>query len=203
MKTNSLRRLNGLSSIVTGALFITGHALDFGGSGGMGTVLGDTFVLMAHLSAVFAFFGLYEAQGSKRGLLGLIGMVAGIVGTIFVTAIVYVELAGASGAQVDAVFAQQVPGMIQAFGPLLFVIGMILFGLADIRHRGALRSGGILLIAGTVIFAIGSFSGSAQLTVEVIGSAFTAGGFIRMGLPLVNGKINVHPIRKPISLPSE
>lgn len=67
------------------------------------TVLGGTLVLTAHVVLVFALVALYAAQAEQSGLLGSLGMVLGVVGTTLVSGVVLVEIAGASGAEVDAV----------------------------------------------------------------------------------------------------
>jgi hypothetical protein len=182
------RCIGGYTSIISGILLILAHTLNLGGSNEFGTELGETLVLTAHLLLVFAFFGLYEVQGERNGILGLLGMIAGVIGTILVTAIVYVEIAGASGTKVDSVFASDVPSTIHSFGPILFVAGMILFGISIVREKIFPRGGGYLLIAGTLIFSAGSFAGEAQAIVSVIGAVFTGGGFVWLGFPMVKNK---------------
>lgn len=176
-----MKRLGAMSSVISGLLLFLAHVSNLG-AGHAGTVLGKTLVLCAHLLIVFAFFWLYVEQGDNNGILGNLGMTTGIIGTVLVTAIVYVEIAGVAGTQVDAVFAVSVPKFIHVFAPLLFVLGMILIGISIIRGKVLLRSGGILLIAGTLIFAAGSFAGAAEAIISVIGSAVTGGGFIWLGL---------------------
>lgn len=176
-----MKRLGAFSSVISGLLLFIAHALNFGADSA-GTVLGNTFVLSAHLLMVFAFFWLYVEQGNNNGMIGILGMIAGIIGTVLVTAIVYVEIAGAAGAPADAIFAARVPSFIQTFAPLLFVLGMILIGISIIRGKVLLRGGGMLLIAGTLIFAAGSFAGNAEALISVIGSAVTGGGFVGLGI---------------------
>ncbi|WP_028400703.1 hypothetical protein [Ectobacillus panaciterrae] len=187
MSTN-FRLLGGYTSIISGILLILAHTLNLGGEKDFGTVLGETLVLIAHLLLVFVFFGLFEVQGGRNGILGLLGMIIGVIGTILVVAIVYVEIAGASGAKVDSVFTSDVPSIIHSFGPLLFVAGMILFGISVVHEKVLPRGGGYLLIIGTLIFVAGSFTGEAQAIIEVIGAVFTGGGFIWLGLPIVKNQ---------------
>jgi hypothetical protein len=59
---------------------------------------------------------------------------------------------------------------------------MILIEISIIRGKVLLRNGGILFIAGTLIFAAGSFAGTAEEIISVIGSAVTGSGFIWLGL---------------------
>ncbi|WP_416825595.1 hypothetical protein [Ectobacillus polymachus] len=178
---STFRFVGGSISILLGALLLIGHIINLG----VGTILGETMILTSHLLMVFAFFVLYEAQSEENSILGMFGMLTGIIGTILVTAIVLVEIAGISGASIDAVFAANVPHAIHSFGPLLFVLGMILFGISVARGTTLPRDGGYLLIIGTVIFAVASLAGSAEDIFSVIGAIITGGGFIRLGLYLI------------------
>ena len=56
-----------------------------------------------HVALVFAFVALYAVQVGQSGLLGSLGTVLSAVGTTLVSRVVLVEIAGASGAGVDAV----------------------------------------------------------------------------------------------------
>ncbi|WCK53162.1 hypothetical protein PP175_17360 [Aneurinibacillus sp. Ricciae_BoGa-3] len=187
MATN-YRLLSGYASIITGILFILAHTLNLGGPEDFGTVTGETLVLAAHSLLVFVFFAIFALHGERNGILGLLGMALGIIGTILVTAIVYVEIACGSGAKVDSVLAADVPRTIHSFGPLLFVAGMILFGISVVRENVLSRGGGYLLIAGTLFFVVASFTGAAQSIIEVIGAVFTGGGLIWMGFPMVKNQ---------------
>lgn len=182
---HKFRKLGGYSAILSGLLLMIAHSLNLGGSNTYGTVLGDTLVLSGHTLLVFAFIGLYEYQGDRNGVLGWCGMVAGTLGTILVTAIVYVETAGASGVPVVAVFASEFPNTIQSVFPLLFVIGMIFFGVSVIRAKVLPRGGGYALVAGTLIFASGSFTGQAQAIFSFVGAIFTGVGFCWLGLSML------------------
>jgi hypothetical protein len=176
------KRLGGLSSVISGVLLFIAHVLNLGANDGVGTVWGQTLVFSAHLLLVFAFFWLYTAYESQVGLLGLLGMISGVVGTIVVTTIVLVEIAIASGTQASAVFETSVTRNIHNFGPLIFVLGMILFGLSLLRRKSLPWGGGILLIVGTLVFAGGSLAGDAEALFSMIGAAFTGAGFVWLGL---------------------
>lgn len=180
---SKFRYVGGYISILSGAVLILAHILNLGST--QGTVLGETLILAAHLLMVFVFFALYEVQSEKNDILGLLGMLAGIIGTILVTSIVLVEIAGASGTAVDSIWTSNVPNTIHSFGPLLFVVGMILFGISVTRGKTLPRDGGYLFIAGTVIFAAASFAGSSQDIFIVIGAIVTGAGFIRLGFALL------------------
>jgi hypothetical protein len=70
-----------------------------------------------------------------------------------------VEIAGASGAEVDAVLASVVSGALSLLGGLAFFIGLILFGIATMRAGVFPRRAGLLLIVGDVVFGAGDFLG--------------------------------------------
>jgi hypothetical protein len=188
MTTALSERLGGLSCVISGVLLFVAHVLNLGASNGLGTVLGQTLILFVHLLLVFAFFWLYTAYRSQISLHGLLGMISGIVGTILVTVIVFVEVAGASGKQVDAIFETSITRNLHTFGPLLFVLGMILFGLSFIRRKALPRDGGLLLIVGTMVFASGSLVGDAEALISTLGAAITGAGFVWLGLSSLKNK---------------
>jgi hypothetical protein len=128
--SNLVRIGGGLASTAAGILLLLGHLLDLGGDSDYGAVLGGALVLTAHVVLVFALMGLYAAQAQQSGVLGSLGMVLGVVGTTLVCGVVLVEIAGASGAEVDAVLGAGLPGALALLGGLAFLIGLILFGVA-------------------------------------------------------------------------
>jgi hypothetical protein len=99
---------------------------------------------------------------------------------------VLAEIAGASGADVDPVVGQGVSGTITLLGGLAFLIGLILFGVATMRAGVLPRWAGPLLILGDVVFAVGTFAGSAALVVEVVGALITCAAFVWLGLALLS-----------------
>ncbi|MGW8428558.1 hypothetical protein ACWGJQ_24400 [Peribacillus simplex] len=178
----------GVAAILTGLFLFIAHVLNFIAGSDYGTVLGQSLVFIAHIIAVFAFIGIYDSQGRKNGTLGLLGMVLSTVGTIIVSAIVYVEIASASGVNVSSVFNEDVPRIILIVGPLTFVVGMLCLGISTILVRILPRWGGSLLVIGNVVFAIGSVAGNAEPIISVLGSAITCGGFIWLGIFLIKMK---------------
>lgn len=177
-----LVKLGNITSILSGILLIIAHALNYG-AGANGTILGSLGVFVAHLLLVFTFLGLYIRQSELTGLLAFFAMLFGIIGTIIVTTIVYVELAGASGEKVDYIFHTPVTEPLYTFGPLLFVIGMILLAVSMIRSKVFHSWSGYLLLIGTIVFSVASIIGESQGAIEVIGSIFTGMGFILAGIP--------------------
>jgi hypothetical protein len=145
---NLVRTGGGLASAAAGILLLLGHLLDLGGDPEYGTVLGGTLVLTAHVVLVFALVALYAAQAQQSGLLGSLGMVLGVVGTTLVSGVVLVEIAGASGAEVDAVLGGGFPSALAPLGGLAFLLGLILFGIATIRAGVFPRWAGLPLIVG-------------------------------------------------------
>ncbi|MGG0792006.1 hypothetical protein ABE132_25635 [Peribacillus simplex] len=178
----------GVAAILTGLFLFIAHVLNFIAGSDYGTVLGQSLVFIAHIIAVFAFIGIYDSQGRKNGTLGLLGMVLSTVGTIIVSAVVYVEIASASGVNVSSVFNEDVPRIILIVGPLTFVVGMLCLGISTILVRILPRWGGSLLVIGNVVFAIGSVEGNAEPIISVLGSAITCGGFIWLGIFLIKMK---------------
>lgn len=178
-------RLVSLISILSGIFLIAAHLLNFG-SEEVGTVLGNILVFTAHLLLIFTFFGVFIHQGERSGLLGLLAMILGVIGNVIVTSIVFVEIAQASGGNVGNVFHTPATEPIYTFGPLLFVIGMVLLGVSIIREKVFPSYSGYLLLVGTVIFALASVFVNNQSIIEIIGAAFTGAGFITIGARIMN-----------------
>jgi hypothetical protein len=189
MRLSDFARVGGgLTSAVAGVLLLLGHLLDLGGDPEYGTVLGGTLVLAAHLALVFGLMALWAAQAEQSGLLGSLGMVLGVAGTTLVCGVILVEIAGASGAEAGAVLAGGFPAALALVGGLAFLIGLILFGAATMRAGVFPRWAGLLLIAGDVVFGLGSFAGSAATTFEILGSAVTCAALVWLGSSLLSGR---------------
>lgn len=187
MSSESLVRTGGgLASAAAGLLLLLGHSLDLGGDPEYGTVLGGTLVLTAHVVLVFALVALYAAQ--RGGLLGGLGMVLSVVGTTLVSGVVLVEIAGASGAEVDTVLEAGLPGALALLGGLAFLVGLILFGVATMRAGVFPRWAGLLLIVGDVVFGAGSFAGPAATIFEILGALITCAALVWLGLSLLSGR---------------
>jgi hypothetical protein len=176
----------GLTSVAAGLLLLLGHIVNLGGDPEYGTVLGETLVLGAHALLVFALVSLWAIQAERSGPLGAVGMVLSVVGTTLNCAAVLAEIAGASGAEVDAVVSEGASGTITLLGALAFLIGLILFGIATMRAGVLPRWAGPLLILGDVVFAVGTFAGTAALIVEVVGALITCAAFVWLGLALLS-----------------
>jgi hypothetical protein len=114
-------------------------------------VPGASLVFAAHVILVFAPVALYAAQAGRCGLLGAVGMVSSVLGTTMVSGVVLGEIAGASGANVEAVLAAGVSGALSVLGGLAFVVGatitcagFVWLGLALLSRSGTtLRAGGL------------------------------------------------------------
>jgi hypothetical protein len=184
--SEAIRWGGGLTSVAAGLLLLLGHTVNLGGDPEYGTVLGEALVLSAHALLVFALVALWAIQAERSGSLGALGMVLSVLGTTLNCAAVLAEIAGASGADVEAVVGQGVSGTITLLGGLAFLIGLILFGVAIMRARVLPRWLGPLLILGDVVFAVGTFAGSAALIVEVLGALITCTAFVWLGLALLS-----------------
>jgi hypothetical protein len=111
-----------------------------------------------------------------------------VSGTTLVSGIILVEVAGASGEEVDAVLGSGLSGALSVLGGLAFFVGLLLFGIATVRAGVFPRLASLLLIVGDVVFAAASFSGSAMLVVEVIGAAIACVASVWLGLALLSGR---------------
>ncbi len=114
-------------------------------------------------------------------------MVLGVAGTTLVCGVVLVEIAGASGAEVDAVLAVGLPAGLALLGGLGFLVGLILFGFATMHADVFPRWAGLLLIAGDVALGLGSLAGAAATIFEILGAATTCVALVWLGLSLLSG----------------
>jgi hypothetical protein len=114
-------------------------------------------------------------------------MVLGVAGTTLVSGVVLVEMAGASGANVEAALGGSLAGALALLGGLAFFLGLILFGAATMRAGVFPRWAGLLLIVGDVVFGAGDLFGPAAPIVYVLGAAITGAGFVWLGLALLSG----------------
>lgn len=160
---------------------MTGHLLNLG-SAEYGTVFGNLFVFVAHILLVFVFFGLFVFQTTRNSLLGLLAMIFGVIGNVIVVSVVFVEIASASLGNLDEVFNTPVTSAISTYGPLLFVIGIILLGVSIVLNKEFPAYSGYLLLIGTIVFAASSAFPEYQLGIELIGSILTGIGFISIGV---------------------
>jgi hypothetical protein len=188
MIPNSFRNFGGWLSIISGILLFIAHFINLIGDSNNGTLAGGSIVLAAHVLVIFGLVGIYLEQASESGILGLLGMILSVLGTTFVSGVVFVELAGFSGVNTDLVFKAPVASIIYAFGPLLFVFGLLILGASIIKAKKLPKAGGIFLILGTVIFALASVISAEKLIIEVIGAAFTGLGFVWSGFPMIHSK---------------
>ena len=184
--SNLIWRGGGLASAAAGLLLLLGHLLDLGGNSQYGTVLGGSLVLAAHVLLVFGLVALYAVQVEQGGLLGGLGMVLGVVGTTLVSGVVLVEIAGASGAEVEDVLGAGLSAALVLLGGLAFLIGLILFGVATMGAGVFPRWAGLLLIVGDVVFGAGGFAGAAATIFEVVGVLITCAAFVWLGLSLLS-----------------
>ena len=118
--------------------------------------------------------------------MGIIGMVLGVAGTTLVCGVVLVEIAGASGAEVEDVLGAGLPAALALLAGLAFLVGLILFGAATMRAGIFPRWAGLLLIAGDVVFGLGSFAGSAATIFELLGAAITCAALVWLGASLLS-----------------
>ena len=184
---NLVRSGGGLASVAAGLLLLVGHLASLGGDPERGTVLGSGLVFAAHALLVFALMALYAAQADRGGVLAALGMVLGVLGTTLNCATIFVEIAAAAGQDVGAVATSGPTGALTLVGGLAFLVGLLLLGVATMRAGVLPRWAGLVLIAGDLVFAAGSFAGSAAPAFEVAGAALTCTAFVWLGWALLHG----------------
>ena len=176
-----------MASIVAGVFVAIGQLINLGGTQEYGTVFGQNLVLISHVAFVFAFVGLYAAQAEQGGILGQLGMVLGTIGTTLVAAIVFMELAGASGVTAAGEALEEVGSLsvYNTVGPLVFLVGIILFGVAVLRVGAFTRWTGWLLIIGAVLGLLGGIA--AVQIIFALGAVVAGAGFAWLGWELLSG----------------
>ncbi len=182
-----LRVLGALASILAGAFVAIGQLINLGGTQEYGTVFGQNLVLISHVAFVFAFVGLYAVQAEQGGILGQLGMVLGTIGTTLIAAIVFVELAGASGVTAAGEALEGVGSLsvYNTVGPLAFLVGIILFGVVVMRVGVFTRWTGWLLIIGAVLGLLGGIA--AVQIIFALGAVVAGAGFAWLGWELLSG----------------
>lgn len=178
-------KFGGLSAVSGGILLALGHVLNGYLNNGENTLVGQTFVFTAHLLLIFSFIGIYNKHSLTLGNLGNIGTILSIIGSIIVCSIVFVEISQTSNVDTSQIFNAPVVNIIHSFGPLFFVLGLILFSIAVLRIKDKSKWAGALLLIGNFIFIAGSFSAGTSLFTSIFGSLFTASGFIWLGSSLI------------------
>jgi hypothetical protein len=176
-----VRVLGALASIVAGTFVAIGQLINLGGAQEYGTVFGQNLVLISHVAFVFAFVGLYAVQAEQGGILGQLGMVLGTIGTTLIAAIVFMELAGASGVTAAGEALEGV-GSLSVYnivGPLAFLVGIILFGVVVMRAGVFTPWTGWLLIIGAVLGLLGGIA--AVQIIFALGAVAAGAGFAWLG----------------------
>jgi hypothetical protein len=74
-------------------------------------------------------------------------------------------------------------------GGLAFLVGLILLGVAIMRAGVFPRWAGLLLIAGDLVFAAGTFAGTTAPVVYLAGAALTGAAFVWLGATLLQGPV--------------
>ena len=176
-----VRVLGALASIVAGTFVAIGQLINLGGTQEYGTVFGQNLVLISHVAFVFAFVGLYAVQAEQGGIPGQLGMVLGTIGTTLIAAIVFMELAGASGVTAAAEALEGVGSLsvYNVVGPLAFLAGIILFGVVVMRAGVFTRWTGWLLIIGAVLGLLGGIA--AVQIIFALGAVAAGTGFAWLG----------------------
>jgi hypothetical protein len=114
-------------------------------------------------------------------------MVLGTMGTTLIAAIVFMELAGASGVTAAGEALEGVGSLsvYNTVGPLAFLAGLILFGVVVMRAGVFTRWTGWLLIIGAVLGLLGGIA--AVQIIFALGAVVAGAGFAWLGWELLSG----------------
>ena len=156
MKTQNLFRWGGLVAIVAAIFAVIGGLSSLNER----TVLGQWFSIASFALTVFSMMALYGAQAERSGGLGLAGFVLTVLGATLLLIFQFAVLARVSGVDPDRAVVQffnKTP--LGLLGPIGFVLGLILFGIATIRARVFPRWAGALIGIGAVLSLFGGETG--------------------------------------------
>jgi hypothetical protein len=171
------------ASLLAGICLVAGHALNYGVASG--TTVGTALVFAAHVLVVFSFVGIHARQATGVGPLAHLGTVFATLGTVVVSGVVLVELAVAAGvAGASAVLVAPPIATVALVGSLGFVVGVLAVGVAITRGGVLPTTAGWLLVAGTLVFALGTLAGQFAGPVTLAGAVLTGTAFIRVGVAL-------------------
>lgn len=163
MSTANLIRWSGLTSLLSGVLYIVGAILHPVGEDL--SAVNDSNWIPAHLIywvsillLHFALVGLYLRQAEQAGWPGLLGFVLALIGTALVGSIlIYVStVLPLIADEAPAIFdeAATPPDFLLPVFVLGFGLGWILIGIVTIRSGALPRWAGLMLIVGVILFVI-------------------------------------------------
>lgn len=193
MKTQNLIHWGSLVTIGAAILLVIGGLGSLNGR----TVVGQWFSIAGFAVLVFAMMVLYLAQAERSGVLGLIGFALTVLGATLIPIFQFAVLARV--AEVDperkvVQFFNSTPlGLI---GPIGFVLGLIVFGIATFRARVLPRWAGLLLSVGAVLGLVGGESGITTI-IGAVGGLAVSLGLAWMGWALWSGKGEMAGQAKP------
>lgn len=171
-----------ISAIAGGMLLFLGHLIQLMEAAGSTGIISKTIIFTAHLLLSLGILGIYDTVAKSVGIIGRIGTLLTFFGTIFVTAVVFVEISSASGVDVRPVLDAPVSAQIGTYGPLLFVLGLLMLGATIGMTQGLANIPGWLLVIGTIVFSGGTLVSSVSPITATAGGALTGAGFVWLGL---------------------
>lgn len=180
-----IRFTGGIASILIALFVLTANLLDYINEPMIGTVVGKILLFSAHLLLIFVFVAVYEKHKEERGFLAGTGMILGVPGSVIVSALVFLEIASASGVSVESLQELSVIKIMSLTGISLLVAAMFFLSLTIILGKVLSKWGGWLLILALIVFIAGSFETEFSVTLMIIAAAFFFGGFFLTGVTLL------------------
>jgi len=175
----------GVGALAAGILLILGHLSNLAGPAGVGTVTGKSLLMAGQAVMVLALVGIYAKQSKSGGVLGWVGTILAVLGTVAVSAVVFVEIARASGVPVEMVFQAPAAHEIFAAGPVVFAVGMFLLGASMVKALVFPVYTGVLLIVGTIVLGIGTLAGPVGPYLLLLGAVLTGSALILAGAKIL------------------
>ena len=199
---NFVRVGGGLACILAGVLIALGQLTNvLGGAPDFRTSFGQNVVLLSYIAFVFAFVGLYAVLAERGGILAQLGVVLGPIGATLLAANVFralsVEHLGTLSEDFSEAAISTLAVVLRSWsvyvivGALLFVIALVLFGIATLQVGVFPRWAGLLLIIGAALtFLAKALHGIASLSqfTDAIAGVVTGAGVAWLGWELLSGR---------------
>ncbi len=179
MSSSTLFRLSGIAGLLSGLFIVVGFVLPE-------SLAVGTAGLLSPVLGLFVLTGIYARQRKASGSLGAVGYIVESFGLALVVGVAFAStyvLSLLSESAADELLAGQT-GVAFLVSLLIFLLGVILFGIATIRAGIFPRLAAALTIVGFVPISLFPFMPDIALT---IGSVLAGAGIAWFGYALWSG----------------
>jgi len=179
MSTSTLFRLSGLAGVLSGLFIVIGFLLPRG-------LVVDTVGVLSAVLGLFLLTGIYLRQRAESGSLGGIGYIVASFGLALTVGVVFAAtyvLSLLSESVQEELFAGPT-GLAFLVSGVIYLLGLILFGIATIKANIFPRVAPVLLVVGFVPVSLSPFFPDIVVT---IGAVVAGAGIVWFGYALWSG----------------